>query len=606
MENKITGLLKKSKYLKKAMDYYPKKQVPSPSEILKQGLKDTRNILFGDITREFYYSVQELFHSPGLRKEFGIEIKNGVLIGNNVQLGKQVKVEHGAVILGKTRILEGKIEKGAVIVDCVVRNIDAESGSLGILIEQLNSKKVNIKKKRLLSDIIILDDGKDQGIIKKIRVSLGIRKMKSIWEKKFFSESGSTIKYSLKNLFELSEFGISDLKISDLGSLSDSLLNRFYIYLGGSSKKFKETLLNQSLDKIFKEIKISTRLGPVLEPRDIVWNGIHWEKLVYNAATVKIKGITYFVYRAVGEDNISRLGFAWSKTGTHIDGRLSYPILWATSKEIHPNAIKRPRERGGFEDPHLTLLKDKNRLCLLYTLAFATEQMICQQAMVSISIENFINLPNLPESEIKQKWRKSSLVSFNEERNAILFPEKIDGKYAMIRRPMKGKVTNLEEYVYQERFIGISFSKTLWGQWDEEIKPLLTTRKGRWDSDRVGPCALLKTVYGWLLFYHGTGIWNFRTGYRTGYVLLDINDPCKILYRCDEPVLTPKEDYELYGWGPNIVIGYGAFIKDKDSNQIADEDSEIIVSYGGADRVVGLFSVKLSDLIPEEIKKNYC
>ena len=609
MDYKISKLLNGSKCLEcleKAMEHCSIKHILFSLETLKQGMKDTRSILFNGKAKEFYQAAQGLFCDAKLRKEFGIKIKNGALIGEDVELGKQVKVEPKAVILGKTKIFKGKIGRGAVLVDCVAGNIEAEPESLGVLIEQLNDKKVKIKRKQIAGDVIILDEGKDQGIIKKIRVCSDIKKMKNIWERKLFAETGGAVKYSLKELFELSEFGISDLKISNLGNLSDGLQNRFYFYLGGSSKKFKEALLNQPIDAIFKKIKISKRANknPILAPRKIIWKGICWEKLVYNAAMVKIKGITYFIYRACGEDNISRFGFAWSKNGTQIDGRLSYPILWADDKEIHPEAIKRPREKGGFEDPHLTLVEDKNCLYLLYTIAFATEQLICQQAMASISIESFICLPKTPENKIKQKWKKHGLISPLEERNAILFPEKINNKYAMIRRPMKGKTTNLKEYICQERFIGISFSETLDGKWPKEIKPLLIPRKDLWDSDRVGPCALLKTVYGWLLFYHAVGTRKGRKCYSIGCALLGIENPCKILYRCNEPIFAPREDYELYGWLPNLVIAYGAIIKGKDSNEIAEKNDKIIVSYGGGDRVVGLFTIKLSDIIPEGIEEN--
>ncbi len=609
MDYKISKLLNGSKCLEcleKAMEYCSIKHILFSLETLKQGLKDTRSILFSGKAKEFHQAAQGLFCDAKLRKELGIKIKNNALIGEDVELGKQVEVKPKAVILGKTKILEGKIGRGAVLVDCVVENIEAEPESLGVLIEQLNDKKVKIKRKQIASDVIILDEGKNQGIIKKIRVCSDIKKVKNIWERKLFAEAGGSIKYSMKELFELSEFGISDLKISNLESLSGGLQNRFYFYLGGSSKKFKEVLLNQSMDTVFKKIEISKRMGknPILSPREIIWKGIRWEKLVYNAAMIKIKGITYFIYRASGEDNISRFGFAWSKNGTQIDGRLPYPILWANDKEIHPEAIKRPREKGGFEDPHLTLMEDKNRLYLLYTVAFATEQLICQQAMVSISIENFICLPNIPENKIKQKWKKHGLISPLEERNAILFPEKINGKYAMIRRPMKGNVTNLKEYVIQERFVGISFSKTLDGKWPEEIKPLLIPRKDFWDSDRVGPCVLLKTVYGWLLFYHAVGTCKGRKCYSIGCALLDTENPCKILYRCGEPIFAPREDYELYGWAPNVTVAYGAVVKGKNSNEIAEKNDEIIVSYGAGDRVVGLFTIKLSDIIPKEMKKN--
>ena len=111
------------------------------------------------------------------------------------------------------------------------------------------------------------------------------------------------------------------------------------------------------------------------------------------------------------------------------------------------------------------------------------------------------------------------------------------------------------------------------------------------------------SVYGWLLFYHAVGTRKGRKCYSIGCALLDIENPCKILYRCDEPIFTPREDYELYGWAPNVTVAYGAVVKGKDSNEIAEKNDEIIVSYGGGDRFAGLFTVKLSDIIPEKIKE---
>ncbi len=138
MNNKISKLLNGSKCLEcleKAMEYCSIKHILFSLEALKQGLKDTRSILFSGKTKEFYQAAQGLFCDAKLRKELGIKIKNNALIGENVELGKQVKIGPKAVILGKTKILEGKIGRGAVLVDCVVKNIEAEPESLGVLIE---------------------------------------------------------------------------------------------------------------------------------------------------------------------------------------------------------------------------------------------------------------------------------------------------------------------------------------------------------------------------------------------------------------------------------------------------------------------------------------
>lgn len=83
-----------------------------------------------------------------------------------------------------------------------------------------------------------------------------------------------------------------------------------------------------------------------------------------------------------------------------------------------------------------------------------------------------------------------------------------------------------------------------------------------------------------------------------GVALLDFNDPQKVLYRSPQPIFIPEQDYELYGWAPNVVFANGAVAKDKDADQIVEDDGEIMIYYGGGDRVTGVAWAKLSNLIP--------
>lgn len=544
-----------------------------------------------------------LFKNTRLKNSMGLEFIDGSLIDKNAELDKDVIVDKGAVILGKTKIEKGHIEKGSVIINSVIKNIKAEKNSMIVWLEQFDNKKIVAKQNKLIADIIILDEQ----IIKKIRMNIhDNRKRKSFWNLKLWQEINvveynKSKKYSLSELFELSKFGISNFY-----NLSSDPMSRYYLHLGGSYKKFKQAILNRPATELFQHIKISKRLTkkPILQPTDKVWQGISWEKLVYNAAKIKLNGITYFIYRAMGEDHVSRLGFATSKDGIHINKRLPHPVMYLSDYKIYSDNINRPREKRGIEDPHLTLLKNEHRIILLYTIAFATKEQICQQACASISIKNFIALPNLSESALAKKWKKYGLISNREERNSILFPEKINGKYAMIRRPIRGAVNNLKEYKQQRRHIGISFSDVLEGQWPAKIDIIIKNRKNTWDSDRVGPCALLKTNKGWLLFYHGVGKLRGRKSYMMGWALLDINNPQKVLNRSDKPIFIPEKNYELYGWVPNVTIGYGATIKDKDSNEIVEDNDEIIISYGGADRVISQFSIKFSDILKQQKTKN--
>jgi len=116
--------------------------------------------------------------------------------------------------------------------------------------------------------------------------------------------------------------------------------------------------------------------NPILEPI-----GIHnWEsRLVFNAAAISVNKQVHLIYRAMGNDHISRLGYAVSSDGYHIDERLSYPILEPSSDE----------ESEGCEDPRLTLIDDK--LHMAYT-AFGNyaRQKVFQIAQTSISVEDFL------------------------------------------------------------------------------------------------------------------------------------------------------------------------------------------------------------------------
>jgi UDP-3-O-[3-hydroxymyristoyl] glucosamine N-acyltransferase len=117
----------------------------SADEILRRGM-------------DYYNMTLEAFTNPILKQNLGAELRDGALIGREVELGEDVTVERGAVILGKTKILRGTVEQGAVVVDCVAQVMEARSGTLVLLVEQLNEQKVESEKGQLLTDIIIMDE----------------------------------------------------------------------------------------------------------------------------------------------------------------------------------------------------------------------------------------------------------------------------------------------------------------------------------------------------------------------------------------------------------------------------------------------------------------
>jgi hypothetical protein len=291
------------------------------NEILSRG-EDYHNMALG------------AFSDPILKQTLGAELVDGALIGRDVELGEDVTVERGALILGQTKILRGRVEQGAVVVDCVAQVLEARSGSLLLLIEQLNERKVESEKGQLLTDIIIMDEE----IVRKVRVVLEMGAALEL-EKEVVLVNGKH--KTVAELMKLSDFEAS--------------------YLNGSSAGFRQALLDQSLSELFGRTGSLTRFegNPILEP--ILEHS--WEsKMVYNSAAIRLDGITYIVYRAFGDDHISRLGLAWSKDGVHLDGRLPHPIFAPqTDYELAEMEVlqTRRREKGGCEDPRLVLIGER-------------------------------------------------------------------------------------------------------------------------------------------------------------------------------------------------------------------------------------------------------
>lgn len=244
----------------------------------------------------------------------------------------------------------------------------------------------------------------------------------------------------------------------------------------------------------------------------------------------------------------------------------------------------RQREKGGCEDPRLVLIEDR-----VY-LTYSAHGRVLQIALASIAKQDFFALSNTPAAEVMDKWtRHGPVFPGTLDRNAVLFPQKINGKYAMLRRPIRGEV----------RDIAISYSDTLESPWPADFEVIMKARPGMWDSERVGAGAqVLKTRHGWLLIYHGVGIERGRRSYMLGAALLDLDDPEQVLYRSPTPIFIPEQDYELYGWAPIVVFANGAVARARDAGQIIEDDDEILIYYGGGDRVVGVAWARLCDLIP--------
>lgn len=165
-------------------------------------------------------------------------------------------------------------------------------------------------------------------------------------------------------------------------------------------------------------------------------------------------------------------------------------------------------------------------------------------------------------------------------RNGVMFPRKIRGKYAILSRPSDRGHTPFGDMFYSE-----SPDLEYWGRHRFVMQP-----KGGWQSTKVGAGPIpLETSQGWLLFYHGvlTSCNGFE--YSFGAALLDMAEPWKVLYRTGPYLLGPHEVYERVGDTPNVVFPCAALV-DAPTGRIA-------IYYGGADTVVCLAFAYVDEVI---------
>ncbi len=157
-------------------------------------------------------------------------------------------------------------------------------------------------------------------------------------------------------------------------------------------------------------------------------------------------------------------------------------------------------------------------------------------------------------------------------RNAVLFPRRIQGKYMLLSRPSDSGHTP-----FGDIFLSESPDMVYWGR----HRHVMGKGKEWWQNLKIGGgAAPIETSEGWLLFYHGvTGTCNGYV-YSIGGAVLDIEQPSIVRYRCENFLLTPEEWYEERGFVPNVTFPC-ASLQDAKSGRIA-------VYYGCADTYVGL------------------
>ena len=306
-----------------------------------------------------------------------------------------------------------------------------------------------------------------------------------------------------------------------------------------------------------------------------------WETIgTFNPAAVQDdEGFVHLFYRAIGNDGLSRIGHAKSKDGLRFDIRSSYPVFISRlssdmKKEekatgphsFNPAIYTSGGGWGGCEDPRAVVID--GRIYMTYT-AF--------EGWGSVRI----GLTSIAMDDLKKgrwNWKRPQLISApgTVNKNWTLFPEKVNGKYAILHtlvpKVMVEYVDSLDhfpKYINSPRPQGPQPGRPDF--WDNSIRG-------------SGPPPV-KTDIGWLLLYHAVEHKEWHR-YKIGAMILDKNDPTKVLYRSHEPILEPDMPYEN-DWKPGIIYASGALVLGDD----------LVVYYGGGDKYVCVAKTPLKPLL---------
>jgi predicted GH43/DUF377 family glycosyl hydrolase len=317
--------------------------------------------------------------------------------------------------------------------------------------------------------------------------------------------------------------------------------------------------------------------NPILSPRKGVW----WEsEAVFNPAAIVDQGRVHLLYRAMGGDGISRIGYASSRDGIHFDERADHPVYAPTRdfgiperKRIYGPLSYAPHQYasgggwGGCEDPRMVKIDGHVHMTFVAFDGWGFVRM----ALNSIMLEHFRGK--------KWSWKTPKFLSPPGEihKNWVLFPEKIGGKYAILHSISPPKISI--DYVESlDEFDGERFIKSRYNR---------DGREGYWDASVRGAGAPpIKTSEGWLLLYHGMNPAEPEIGYKVGAMLLDLEDPTRVLFRTKEPILEPTHWYEN-DWKPGVVMATGAVVF----------KNNLIVYYGGGDKYIAAAKINLREFL---------
>jgi len=173
-----------------------------------------------------------------------------------------------------------------------------------------------------------------------------------------------------------------------------------------------------------------------------------------------------------------------------------------------------------------------------------------------------------------QSFHRHGVIFHPDNKDVVLFPARIGGRYYALHRPHSSL------FLRNDIWIAQSPDLLCWG----DHRYLMGTREGFWDETRIGPgAAPFRVEPGWLELYHGA---DRHSRYCLGAVLLDGDQPWKILARSEHPLFEPAADYERAGFFGQVVFSCGLLF----------EDETLKIYYGAADTSLCYAEIPLADV----------
>ncbi len=294
--------------------------------------------------------------------------------------------------------------------------------------------------------------------------------------------------------------------------------------------------------------------NPVITAADIPFTC----NTVFNGSAVKLDDTYHMLLRVEGQHGYSVFALGHGEDGYSFELE-SLPVMTPASE-----GFMQKYETAGLEDPRITILEGE--VYVTYT-----------------AFSGYGPVMALARTEDLISFQRLGVISEPGTKDGILFPRRLDGRYARLDRPVGNDVGR----------IWISFSDDLlhWG----DSRVLVSPREGYWDSYRVGGSTTpIETDEGWLEIYHGIKMTGAGPIYRAGVVVLDAEDPSVVLGRSSIPVLAPRTDYERIGDINNVVYPSAA---------IREPDGELKVYYGAADTCICVATTTVEELLSVALER---